>query len=151
MTVFHKPQRKTGRHSVVTRAYLRMKVFRLRKRIIRVFVKSANRRRPYLPSMAYVPVVQVVKPGLIKRKKKPSGSPQKGQTKGKGKSVTSDKHKAEKSSPEGNTALEIEFGKHVSVLRDIERLAEEELRPVDLQIIYMLKNHLSSKKEVSEN
>ena len=46
-----------------------------------------------------------------------------------------------------NTALTIEFGKHVQVLREVEKLAEDQLRPVDLQIIFMVKKQLESSKE----
>ena len=45
-----------------------------------------------------------------------------------------------------NTALEIEFGKHVSILRDVERLAEHEIRSVECQVIYMLKQQLREKE-----
>ena len=41
-----------------------------------------------------------------------------------------------------DTTLIIEFGKHVPVLREVERQAEEEMRPIDLQVIYILKKHL---------
>ncbi len=44
--------------------------------------------------------------------------------------------------PGGDTRLIIEFGRHTPVLREIEQLAENELRPIDLQVIYMLKNQL---------
>lgn len=43
-----------------------------------------------------------------------------------------------------NTTLVVEFGKYASVLREIEKLAEDQMRPVDLQIIYMLKTFLNS-------
>lgn len=43
---------------------------------------------------------------------------------------------------EADTALTVEFGKYPHVLREVERLAEEEMRPVDLQVIYMLKTCL---------
>ena len=46
------------------------------------------------------------------------------------------------------TALEIEFGKHVSILKDVERLADQEIRPVECQIIYMLKQQLSREMKV---
>jgi hypothetical protein len=44
-----------------------------------------------------------------------------------------------------NTALRIEFGEHASILREIEKVAKEEFRPVEYQVIYMLKEQLSSK------
>ena len=42
-----------------------------------------------------------------------------------------------------NTALTIDFGKHSSILTEVEKLADEEMRPVDLQVIYMLKQALT--------
>ncbi len=50
--------------------------------------------------------------------------------------------KVEKASPGGDTVLIIEFGKHGSILKTIKEMAEEELRPVDMQVIYMLKKQL---------
>ena len=41
-----------------------------------------------------------------------------------------------------DTTLIIEFGKHAPVLREVERQAEEEMRPLDLQVIYILKSIL---------
>ena len=40
------------------------------------------------------------------------------------------------------TALTIQFGKHEPILKAIEKQAEEEMRPLDLQVIYILKKHL---------
>ena len=54
-----------------------------------------------------------------------------------------DKPKPEKSQERHDTALTIEFGKYASILRDIEKLAEQEVRPVDSQIIYILKKYLN--------
>jgi len=47
-----------------------------------------------------------------------------------------------------NTALTIEFGKHSSILREVESLAETEIRPVECQVIYMLKRQLTREEEV---
>ena len=43
-----------------------------------------------------------------------------------------------------NTVLTIEFGRHSQILRQIEKLSEEEMRPVDMQVIYILKNYLEN-------
>ena len=45
----------------------------------------------------------------------------------------------------GNDIL-IDFSSHDDILRGIEKLAEEEVRPVGLQIIYILKNYLKSQQ-----
>jgi len=56
---------------------------------------------------------------------------------------TQSKPKSKKAQGKANTALTIEFGKHVSILRQIESLADREIRPVDCQVIYMLKTQLA--------
>ncbi|MDQ7838269.1 MAG: hypothetical protein RDU59_07235 [Thermodesulfobacteriota bacterium] len=43
---------------------------------------------------------------------------------------------------EADTALKVDFGKHAHILREIEKLAEQQIRPVELQVIYMLKTCL---------
>ena len=68
----------------------------------------------------------------------------KGPVKSKKKDTTKDKAEPQKPQQDLNTALTIEFSKHVSVLREVEKLAEEEVRPVDLQVVYMLKKYISS-------
>jgi hypothetical protein len=52
--------------------------------------------------------------------------------------------KPEKPSQSPNTALTIEFKKHPSILREVEKLAEEEVRPLELQVIYILKQYLKN-------
>ena len=47
-----------------------------------------------------------------------------------------------------NIELVLRFGKHGYLLKEIEKLAEEEVRPVDLQVIYMLKKYLSNREVV---
>lgn len=53
-----------------------------------------------------------------------------------------DKPKGEIVDPDGDTRVVIEFGGYMSIFQAIKNLAEEELRPVDMQVIYMLKNQL---------
>ena len=43
---------------------------------------------------------------------------------------------------ENATTLTIDFGKYEPILRDIKKLAEEEMRPVEMQIIYILNKYL---------
>jgi len=52
--------------------------------------------------------------------------------------------KEKESSRSEINAITIDFGAHAGLLREIEKLAEEEIRPVGLQIIYILKNHLKA-------
>jgi len=56
---------------------------------------------------------------------------------------TQSRHKDKKTLRHANTALMIEFGKHASILREVEDLAEDQIRPVELQIVYMLKTQLA--------
>ena len=70
-------------------------------------------------------------------KKAPGSLKRKETTQGKG------KHKAEKVQQRGN--MEIVFkGKYNKLLEEVEKLAEEEIRTVDEQIVYILKNYLSN-------
>lgn len=64
------------------------------------------------------------------------------------KKVSPSKAKAEKSPPHGDEAVvTIDFGKYAPILRKVESLAEEEVRSVESQIIYILKICLSSSAE----
>ena len=58
--------------------------------------------------------------------------------------ATPNKAKPEKPQQSPDTTLTIEFKKHPSILREVEKLAEEEVRPVELQVIYILKQYLKS-------
>ena len=62
----------------------------------------------------------------------------------KSKKTIHDKAKPEKPQKGHDTALTIEFGKYASVLNEIEKVAEEEVRSVDLQVIYILKKYLKN-------
>ena len=50
----------------------------------------------------------------------------------------------EKASPGGNTAVKIEFGRHIYILREIKALAEDQVRTIDEQIIFLLKKSLET-------
>lgn len=73
--------------------------------------------------------------GVKEAKKKGPGEQNK-------KSVIHDIPKAEKPSPRGDLELIISFEKYETILKEVESLAEKEMRPIDLQVIYMLKNSL---------
>lgn len=62
------------------------------------------------------------------------------------KKATSDKETPEKAPKTADAAVVIEFGKYASVLTEVEKLADEEMRPVDMQVIYMLKKQLDQKE-----
>ncbi len=58
-----------------------------------------------------------------------------------------DKPQQTKPRREPNAALTIDFGKYDHVLTEIRELAEEEMRPVDLQVVYILKNYLEGNRQ----
>ena len=58
------------------------------------------------------------------------------------------KLKVKKVLNDANAALTVDFGKHVSILKEVENLADREIRPVECQVIYMLKKQLTREKEV---
>ncbi|MDD5451511.1 MAG: hypothetical protein PHT49_06400 [Desulfovibrionales bacterium] len=72
----------------------------------------------------------------------PRREPQKGATKAKLAPRDKCLPQPRESLTEADTALKVDFGKHVHVLREIEKLAEQQIRPVELQVIYMLKTCL---------
>jgi len=78
--------------------------------------------------------------------KKAWSNTKKGRKRPKKKRTIHDKPEPKKPSPRADTSLTIQFGKYDSILRETEKLAEEEMRPVELQVIYMLKNFLDSKQ-----
>lgn len=59
---------------------------------------------------------------------------------------TRGKNKAEKAQQRGDMELTICFGKYASLLTEIEKLADEEIRSIDEQIIFILKNYLKGVK-----
>ena len=77
--------------------------------------------------------------------KKAAKAKNKGTEKPKKAKETQDKPKGKKVLNDANTALTItiDFGKHPLIIREVERLAEDQIRPVVFQIIYMLKAHLN--------
>jgi hypothetical protein len=60
------------------------------------------------------------------------------------------KDNPEKSPSRGDTAIVIDFGKYAPILRKIESLAEEEVRSVESQIIYMLKISVNGPGETAQ-
>lgn len=57
-----------------------------------------------------------------------------------------DKGRIEKSSPRPNMTVSIDFDKHPHVLKQVSDLADREIRPLDLQIIYILKRNFETAK-----
>ena len=68
----------------------------------------------------------------------------KGPTAAKTKKKNHDKHKPEKASKRANTAITIEFGKYASILQEVEKLADKEMRPLGMQVAYILQKHLEN-------
>jgi len=55
--------------------------------------------------------------------------------------------KGEKPQPRGDLELVVDFGKYGDVLKVVEALAEDEVRPVESQVIYILKRYLAGIKQ----
>ena len=62
------------------------------------------------------------------------------------KKVKEDKPHAEKVPLSENSAVNIDFGRFPSVLKKLQCLADQEIRPLDLQMIYILKCHFENSK-----
>lgn len=45
-----------------------------------------------------------------------------------------------------DAAITINFGEHAAILREIEKLSAQELRPIHMQVIYILKHYLENAK-----
>lgn len=67
----------------------------------------------------------------------PGGAPKKEKT-------TKGMPKSERVGVGSDTALTVEFGKYSHILKQVEKLAEEEMRPVELQVVYMLRKSLET-------
>lgn len=55
--------------------------------------------------------------------------------------------KAQKEPAAQKAAVTIQFGKYGTVLKEVEQLAEEEMRPVDLQVVYILRHYLEKHRQ----
>jgi len=82
--------------------------------------------------------------GKGSQKKVTGKSPKQAPIKAKSKKATGDTRKPETPPPASKDTVTIQFGKHVSILREVEKLADDEMRPIDLQIVYMLKRSLEN-------
>ena len=74
---------------------------------------------------------------MKRAKQQTAGTPKK-------KNETPSKHKTENKPKTPDTAVKIDFGKYVSVLKEVEKLADKEMRPLGLQIAYILKKHIEN-------
>lgn len=50
--------------------------------------------------------------------------------------------KSEEAQKTANTAVTIDFGKYISVLKEVEELADKKMRSLDMQIVYMLNEQI---------
>ena len=62
------------------------------------------------------------------------------------KKLKEDKVRSEKVPLIENVAVNIDFGLHPHILKQVQELADNEIRPLDLQIIYLLKHHFDAAK-----
>ncbi len=63
---------------------------------------------------------------------------------GKREEATGNQAKSPNTPEEQKEAITIEFKSHVQVLKEVEKLAEREMRPLDCQILYMLKRYIEA-------
>ena len=64
------------------------------------------------------------------------------------KETKEDKAPAEKTPTIENMAVNIDFGRFPLILKQLQNLADEEIRPLDLQVIYLLKQHIDAIKHL---
>ena len=62
------------------------------------------------------------------------------------KETKKDKARPEKTPPGEIMTVEIDFGRFPLILKQLQNLADEEIRPLDLQVIYLLKQHIDAIK-----
>ena len=63
------------------------------------------------------------------------------------KETKEDKAPPEKTSTVENMAVNIDFGRFPLILKQLQSLADQEIRPLHLQIIYLLKHHFDTLKQ----
>lgn len=63
---------------------------------------------------------------------------------GKREETTGNQAKAQSAPEEQKGAITIEFKSYVQVLKEVEKLAEREMRPLDCQILYILKRYIEA-------
>ena len=78
-------------------------------------------------------------------KKKPGRKP--GRERVKPISTAEDKRRVKKTAVAGNMAVVIDFSKYPAILTRVQDLAADQIRPVDAQIIYLLKSHFEGMKQ----
>lgn len=109
------------------------------KRDVEIRLCSKCKERPTLsPSCPYCPSC------MSKRAKKAKKTKCKSFNKPKKQTEVFCMTETKKPPQNKNTTLTIDFEKYPDILKRIEELAKEDVRPVDLQAIYMLKNSLKS-------
>ena len=82
-------------------------------------------------------------PGGSPRKKRATKSPTEAPKKEK---TAQGVHKWDSPGAGSDTALTIDFGRYSPILRAVEKIAEEELRTIDLQVVYILKHYLDERQ-----
>ena len=103
--------------------------------------KTCNERETIQPKSPYCSAcLAVMGKKAREAKQKAAGTPEK-------KKKAVNKVKTIKAPEKTSTAFMIEFGKYSSVLKEVKELAEIEIRPIDLQIIYMIKCQLEKIRE----
>lgn len=100
--------------------------------------KKCNKRPVIHPNSPYCSQCLNEMGKKAREAKQKEGSASKNKNKG------DDKLKPERPASKANTAITIEFDKHVTILEEIETLADQEFRPINLQIIFILRKYLDN-------
>ena len=106
--------------------------------------EDCKTRKTISPQSSLCPVC------MAKRSNKPKDPARSARSKKLAKPKYPSKDPGEISSPGADLKLVIDFGKYGAVLDMITDLAEEEMRPVELQAIFMLREYLRGLKEEEE-
>ena len=100
--------------------------------------KECGERPPIKPNHPYCAQC------MAERSKKKAAE---SRSKGSGQKTSTNAKARPRKAPQGqDQALTIDFSKYTSILSEVEKLADEEMRPVEMQVIYMLRKSLDNQK-----
>ena len=110
--------------------------------------EECNKNPPLHPKGKLCASCMAKRSNAARRSNIKSKKPQTVTDKGKGKEAGLPPPATQKTERTPDTAvITIDFGEHAAILREVEKLSIQELRPIHLQVIYILKHYLSNIKE----
>jgi len=116
------------------------KILDAQKKNEKGFCKKCNKRPTIQPNSPYCSIC------LNEMRKRARDGKKNISVVAKKKKKGNNKAKTERTQRGAKAVLTIDFEKHAAILTTISKLAEEEFRPLNLQIIFMLKNQLEAIK-----